>query len=231
MAKSTQTETQKPDVGPEIEGGNPVAEELVSEVVIADGEDQDTISDPPPVVKKRGRKKAAVSLPIGATDTDKDDKTSRTTKTSYRSRKVAGDGRKPRKSGKKTMSGGKGKKKSKKKATNLSPGITLGELAENYLGHLEESGRGHGTLFSYGIELKMAIRELGDGTMVSSLTTKKVKAYFLSDAVTKTRAGKPKAKPTVDKTRRVFRLALTWLEEIEVLAKAPVPDMKEKVNK
>ena len=231
MAKSTQTETQKPDVGPETEDGNHVAEEVVGEVEIA--EDQVTVTDGELLVNskvkgKRAKKKAAVSLPVGATDTDKDDKTSRTTKTSSRSRKVAGDGRKPRKSGKKTMSGGKGKKKSKKKATNLSPGITLGELAENYLSHLEDEGKGHGTVFSYGIELRMACRELGAETKVSTLTPKKVRAYFESDAVVKNRKGKPKARPTIDKTRRILRLALVWLEKTGVLESAPIPDMKSK---
>ncbi len=234
MSKTTQTEAQKPDVGPETESGNPVAEEVVGEVEIA--EDQVTVTDGEPLVNskvkgKKTKKRAPVFLPVGALDADTDDKTPKTTKTSSRGRKVAGDGRKPRKSAKKTPSEGKGQKKSKRKAKNLSPEMTIGELAENYLAHLEDEGKGHGTLFSYGIELKMACRELGAGTKVSSLTTKKVRNYFESDSVTRNRKGKPKAKPTVDKSRRVFRLALTWLEEIGVLAKAPVPDMKEKGSK
>ena len=228
MAETKKIETLKPDASLESESGNPSSGDLVAEVIIADGEDQATISDPPTTGKKKGRREATEPLPVGAQDADIDDKTSKAPQTSSRGRKVVAAGRKPGKSGEKTPSGGKGKKKPKKGAKNLSPSITLGELAENYLAHLEEEGKGHGTLFSYGIELKMACRELGAGTKVASLTEKKVRAYFESDAVTKNRKGKYKAKPTIDKTRRILRLALTWLEEIGVIEKAPIPDMKSK---
>lgn len=45
---------------------------------------------------------------------------------------------------------------------------------------------------------------------VADLAARKVAAYFESDRVTKTRAGKPAAKPGVDKTRRALRMALEW---------------------
>ena len=41
--------------------------------------------------------------------------------------------------------------------------------------------------------------------------------------MTKTRAGKAKAKPGVDKTRRVLRLALVWTADSGLIKKAPIP--------
>jgi len=114
-------------------------------------------------------------------------------------------------------------KKRSKKATPQST-MTIAELAEGYLTNLEVIGKGRGTVFSYSIELKAAMRTLGTDTKVCKLTTKKVKDYFESDQVTKTRNGTPKAKPTVDKTRRVLRLALAWAEEQGIIEKAPIPE-------
>jgi hypothetical protein len=44
--------------------------------------------------------------------------------------------------------------------------------------------------------------------------------------VTLLKSGKPKAKPSVDKTRRVLRLALVWAVEQGWIEKAPLPEVK-----
>ncbi|MFG0318970.1 MAG: hypothetical protein ACF8XB_16990 [Planctomycetota bacterium JB042] len=103
-------------------------------------------------------------------------------------------------------------------------GPTMEQLAETYLIHLEQLGKSRGTVFSYSIDLAVAVRELGSETRIKTLTPEKVGAFFESDAVKKTRAGKPKAKPTIDKTRRVLRLALTWAAETGQVPVAPIPD-------
>jgi len=41
--------------------------------------------------------------------------------------------------------------------------------------------------------------------------------------VTKLRSGKSKAKPSIDKTRRVLRLALCWAAERGIVSTAPIP--------
>ncbi|MCC7173379.1 MAG: hypothetical protein IT459_23240, partial [Planctomycetes bacterium] len=86
--------------------------------------------------------------------------------------------------------------------------ITLGELSERYIKGLEERGAGPGTALSYSMELRLAQKHLGAATPVGLITADHVRAYFESDPVTKTRAGVLKAKPTIDKSRRVLRLAL-----------------------
>jgi len=104
-----------------------------------------------------------------------------------------------------------------------APGVTLGELAQRYLEHLEAQGRSRGTLFSYGIELKTAGRELGGDRLIADLTPEQVLAYFNSPKVIQLKSGRPKARPSIDKTRRVLRLALVWAVAQGWLAQAPLP--------
>ena len=114
---------------------------------------------------------------------------------------------------------GKGKKR-------VAPGgaLTLADLSEKYLTHLAEGEWSGGTISSYGMELKTAQAELGAETPVADLTPEKVQGYFESKRVTKLRSGKNKAKPSVDKTRRVLRLALVWAAEAGLIEKAPLPE-------
>ena len=104
--------------------------------------------------------------------------------------------------------------------------VTLGTLAERYLHNLEAEDKSHGTLFSYSIELKTACKELGADTLITNLTPEQVTAYFESPRVTLLKSGKPKAKPSIDKTRRVLRLALVWAVEQGWLESAPLPETK-----
>ena len=113
--------------------------------------------------------------------------------------------------------------KAKKPAARTPKSPTLGQLADDYLRHMEDAGKSPGTVHSYGMELKTACAEIGEGTRVKSITTSQVAAFFESDVVTKTRKGQPKAKPSIDKTRRVLRLALVWAAETGRITKAPIP--------
>jgi hypothetical protein len=113
------------------------------------------------------------------------------------------------------------KKKAKK---TLKPDMTLEDLAAKYLQHLEDAGKSNGTLFSYKLELITALDELGAKTLLADLTPTRVLDYFVSDRVTRTRAGVQKAKPTIDKCRRVLRMALQWAEDSGLIAQAPLPE-------
>ena len=106
--------------------------------------------------------------------------------------------------------------------------VTLGDLSERYLKALEEKGAGPGTIASYGMELKLAAKQLGSETPIGLFTTDRIAEFFSSDAVMKTRAGAPKAPPTYLKTQRVLRLALLWAVERNLLASAPIPEVQPK---
>jgi hypothetical protein len=90
------------------------------------------------------------------------------------------------------------------------PEPTLADLAAGYLAHLEASGKSEGTMFSYRLELAVAMSELGKDTPVRDLRAERVKAFFESERVTKTRSGSTKSPLSIDKTRRVLRQAIAW---------------------
>jgi hypothetical protein len=102
--------------------------------------------------------------------------------------------------------------------------LTLADLAERYIKHLEDSGKSPGTRSSYTAELRLAIKELGGDTKIASITTEQVGEFFASKAVMKLRSGRAKAKPSVDKSRRVLRLALVWAAEKRWIGEAPIPE-------
>jgi hypothetical protein len=116
------------------------------------------------------------------------------------------------------------KPKAKKKAKAVSGVATLADLAAAYAEHMLDEGKSDGTVSSYKMELRTAMIELGEDTPIQDITPEKVAEYFTSKRVTKLRSGKNKAKPSIDKTRRVLRLALCWAAERGIVAKAPLPE-------
>jgi hypothetical protein len=114
--------------------------------------------------------------------------------------------------------------RARKKGDPAAAGVTtLADLASAYLAHMEAEGRSEGTTASYRMELKTAMAELGEATPIVDLTPPKITAYFDSTRVTKLRNGKPKAKPSIEKTRRVLRLALVWGAERGIVDRVPLP--------
>jgi hypothetical protein len=96
-------------------------------------------------------------------------------------------------------------------------------LADLFLGDLEQAGKSRGTVFGYSIDLALALKYFGKEAPATVLTTKAVAEFIESDAVTKTKTGKPKAKPTIDKTRRVLRQVLHWGAEKRYLLPVAIP--------
>ena len=118
----------------------------------------------------------------------------------------------------------KPRKSKKEKPASDAPAVTLEQICEGYVRHLEDSGKSVGTSFSYRLELTTAMEELGAKTLVSDITPARVLEYFVSDRVTRTRTGVEKAPPTIKKSRRVLRLALAWAQEAGLIEKAPLPE-------
>jgi hypothetical protein len=120
------------------------------------------------------------------------------------------------------------KKPKAKKAAKPKPGtdgeLTMLDLAERYLAKLEADGKSQGTLFSYRMELKLALDAIGEKARVRTLKPAKVREFFDSDVVNKTRTGVPKSPLSIAKTQRVLRQALTHAVELGVIEKAPLPE-------
>ncbi len=100
--------------------------------------------------------------------------------------------------------------------------ITLKELSTLFITHLEESGKSAGTTFSYMMEMKMAQSHFGEETLLSALTSDAVAAFNTSDRVMKLKSGLSKSQLSVDKTRRVLRMALTWAHQTGLVEDAIV---------
>jgi hypothetical protein len=113
----------------------------------------------------------------------------------------------------------------KKKGRKTKADLTLADLAERYVAHMEEAGKSAGTSASYGLELKTALAELGADTKLADLAPEQVLAYFASKRVTKKKNGKHKSPLSIAKTQRVLRLALVWAVEKKLIEKAPLPEM------
>ena len=105
---------------------------------------------------------------------------------------------------------------------------TLAELAKRYIDSLEEAGKSEGTMFSYRIALRTALKHFGEETLISSLTPDDVRRYFDSSVVMKLKSGRPKAMPSYLKTQRVLRLALCYAVERRWLDSAPLPQTESK---
>ena len=110
-----------------------------------------------------------------------------------------------------------------KKTSKTNPNLTLEQLSRAYLDAIEKDGKSVGTCFSYLMELKVATSELGAETLVSTLTAQQIEKFNNSKRVTKLKSGKPKSQLSIDKTRRVLRLALAWAEQSGLIEKSPIP--------
>lgn len=109
-------------------------------------------------------------------------------------------------------------------ATKHTANITLADLGERFLKHLEALGKSRATVFSYSIDLGLMCRELGGETDAGAFTEDQVGEFFRSDAVMKTRTGKAKSQLTIDKTRRVARQVLEFAVAEQIIQTSPVPE-------
>jgi hypothetical protein len=114
--------------------------------------------------------------------------------------------------------------KQKKNEPVTLPRIPLSDLSERYLHFMEMEGRSRGTVFSYSMELGAAQKELGADTPIADITRADVIRFNESPRVTLLRSGKPKSQLSIDKTRRVLRLALGFAVQTGLLASSPAED-------
>ena len=100
---------------------------------------------------------------------------------------------------------------------------TIHEAAEAFLSHLHEQGKKDRTLYTYRKDLEIVETFFGGDKKVSSIRTPQVGKFFKSDTLLKLSSGRERAKPTLDKTIRVFRMFLVWAKDTGRLAELPLP--------
>src|SRR5262245_35756904 len=118
----------------------------------------------------------------------------------------------------------KAEKPKTKPAAKEPPPATPGSLraiGQGWLESLRKAGHTPSTISSYGNDLEIAYEHLGANTVAAEITERQVAGFNASKYVTKKANGKPKAQPTILKTRRALRLALVWAEQKGLIKKAP----------
>jgi hypothetical protein len=98
---------------------------------------------------------------------------------------------------------------------------SLRAIGSAWIEALRAGGHTKSTLSSYAKDLDLAYEFLGADVGASEITEKQIAAFNTCKGVLKKKSGKPKAKPTILKTRRALRLALTWAEQKALIKKAP----------
>jgi len=105
--------------------------------------------------------------------------------------------------------------------------ITLAELTTRYVAHLDTEGKSLGTRFSYDAELRLAQRELGAEMSIGALTRDAIETFNNCPRVTILKSGRPKSQLSIDKTRRVLRLALKWAADTKLIEVSPAEPVEE----
>ena len=100
---------------------------------------------------------------------------------------------------------------------------TLHDAAQAYLEYLREQGKKEATIRTYLKDCEQIEAFFGADRELPSILPAHVGKFFKSDALLKLPSGKERAKPTVDKTRRVLRMFLVWAMETGRIEKLPLP--------
>ena len=100
---------------------------------------------------------------------------------------------------------------------------TLHEAAKAYIEHLQTQGKTERTLYTYGKDFEQIEAFFGAERKLTGILVPHVGKFFKSDALLKLSSGKERAKPTVEKTKRVLRMFLIWAKETGRIDKLPLP--------
>ncbi|MBL8896880.1 MAG: hypothetical protein JNM84_04605 [Planctomycetes bacterium] len=114
------------------------------------------------------------------------------------------------------------KPKSKGAKKRAAPSWTLTEAAIAFLESLRAARKSESTVSAYAADLDLATEVLGAETPIAALTPADVERFNASQQVTTTKSGRAKAQPTIDRSRRVLRLALTFAEQQGAIEAVPI---------
>ncbi|MBK9386514.1 MAG: hypothetical protein IPN34_17005 [Planctomycetes bacterium] len=124
----------------------------------------------------------------------------------------------------------KPKSKSSKKPA-IKPTWTLTECALAYLESLKVARKSESTVNAYAADLDLATEVLGTETPIAQITLADVERFNASEPVLRTKSGRDKAMPTIERSRRVLRLALVFAEQQGALESAPIAEKPKRAKK
>ena len=99
---------------------------------------------------------------------------------------------------------------------------SLKEVGEAYLLHLKEKGLSDRSIYTYGNDLKQITAFFGEDKEIDKILIPHVGRFLKSDELLK-KKDLDRAKPTIDKTIRFFRMLMIWAKEQEYIENLPLP--------
>jgi hypothetical protein len=105
----------------------------------------------------------------------------------------------------------------------MSREITLHDAAQAYLEHLKKTGKSEATVYTYGKDFELIEGHFGAERKLTAILPAHIGKFFKSDALLKKPSGADRAKPTIDKTKRVFRMFFFWAKEQGHIENLPLP--------
>lgn len=100
---------------------------------------------------------------------------------------------------------------------------TLHDARIEYLEHLRSEGKSERSIYTYSRDLDQVERFFGPDKKLEALLISHAAGFLKSDTLHKLPNGKDRAKPTVEKTIRVFRMFIVWAKGQGYLSKLPFP--------
>jgi site-specific recombinase XerD len=113
-------------------------------------------------------------------------------------------------------------KKAKTTKKRAAPTWSLTECALAYLESLKTARKSESTISAYAADLDLATQVLGAETPIGAISIEDVTRFNGSEVVLKTKSGRAKAQPTIDRSRRVLRLALVYAEQQGAIETVPI---------
>jgi hypothetical protein len=115
-------------------------------------------------------------------------------------------------------------KKAKTTKKRAAPTWSLTECALAFLESLKKARKSESTISAYASDLDLATEVLGAETPVAAITIADVTRFNQSEPVLRTKSGRDKAMPTIERSRRVLRLALVFAEQSGAIEAAPIAE-------
>jgi hypothetical protein len=119
-------------------------------------------------------------------------------------------------------------KKAKATKKRAAPTWSLTECALAFLESLRAAHKSESTISAYASDLDLATQVLGGETPISQLTLADIERFNESEPVLRTKSGREKATPTIERSRRVLRLALVFAESQGAIEAVPIAEKRAK---
>jgi site-specific recombinase XerD len=102
--------------------------------------------------------------------------------------------------------------------------ISLKQASIEFLENLKEEGKAERSLYTYGMDLEQIRAYFGNEKIISKILIPHVAGFMKSDGLLKKNSKEGlilRAKPTIDKTIRIFRMLMIWAKDKGYVERLP----------